>query len=62
MMLSDGLDLEQVHEDKDPNLYIQNGVKRGVPSQHIQTIVASTKVVFVRLALQSPAIHTIQVN
>jgi hypothetical protein len=28
--LNDGLDLEQVYEDQDPNFYIQSGVKRGV--------------------------------
>ncbi|TVY13538.1 hypothetical protein LARI1_G009267 [Lachnellula arida] len=29
--LADGLDLEQIHEDRDPDFFVKNGVKRGIP-------------------------------
>jgi hypothetical protein len=36
--LEDGLDLMQVHEDQDPELFIKNGVKRGIARRFVGDI------------------------
>jgi hypothetical protein len=36
--LGDGLDLEQVYEDQDPNFFVRNGVKRGVARRFVSDI------------------------
>lgn len=36
--LNDGLDLEQIYEDQDPEFFIQSGVKRGVARRFVRDI------------------------
>jgi hypothetical protein len=37
-LLADDLDLEQVHEDQDPDFLIQKGVKRGIARRFVGDI------------------------
>jgi hypothetical protein len=37
-ILAEGLDLEQVHEDEDPDFLIKKGVKRGIARQFVSNI------------------------
>jgi hypothetical protein len=41
--LADGLDLEQVYEDQDPEFFIQSGVKRGVARRFVSDIAGWAK-------------------
>jgi hypothetical protein len=41
--LDDGLDLEQVYEDQDPEFFIQSGVKRGVARRFVRDIAGWSK-------------------
>ena len=36
--LADGLDLEQIHEDQDPDFFIERGVKRGIARRFVGDI------------------------
>ena len=36
--LADGLDLEQVHEDQDPDFFIDKGIKRGIARRFVGDI------------------------
>lgn len=36
--LVDGLDLEQVHDDQDPDFFINKGVKRGIARRFVGDI------------------------
>ncbi|KAG4427671.1 hypothetical protein IFR05_016848 [Cadophora sp. M221] len=38
MTLADGLDLEQIHEDQDPDYFIKNGIKRGIARRFVGDI------------------------
>ncbi len=38
LTLADGLNLEQIHEDQDPDFLIENGVKRGIAWQFVGDI------------------------
>lgn len=38
MALEDGLDLEQVYKDQDPDFFIKQGVKRGIARRFIRGI------------------------
>lgn len=38
LALDDGLDLEQVYKDQDPNFFIKGGVKRGVARRFVADI------------------------
>lgn len=37
-VLMEGLDLEQVHEDRDPEFLVKNGVKRGIARRFVRDI------------------------
>lgn len=38
LALANGLDLRQIHEDKDPEFFIRNGVKVGVARRFVNDI------------------------
>jgi hypothetical protein len=38
LTLADGLDLEQIREDQDPDFFIEKGVKRGIARRFVGDI------------------------
>lgn len=38
VMLENGLDLEQVHKDQDPNFFIDRGIKIGIARRFVEDV------------------------